>query len=200
MSDLPETRASLLARARNPHDGVAWRQLTEVYQPIVYRYCLRRGLQDADAADLTQEVMRSVAHALRDFSYDAARGRFRNWLFTVTRSRLNNFFERRNRQELGSGQTTVHEMLAELPDRGEQDEWDRESRQQLFEWAAAQARSEFEPTTWRAFVMSAVEGRSAAEAAQVTGLSLNAVYVAKSRVLRTLRELIDSVAEEDLLV
>jgi RNA polymerase sigma-70 factor (ECF subfamily) len=148
--------------------------------------------------DVTQDVMNAVARAVRDFEYDPRRGGFRNWLFTVTRNQLSAFFEHQaRRRDRGSGRTSMQQVLRQQPDEEETQEWDRQYRQHLFEWAARQARAEFEGPTWKAFVLGAVDGRPAAEAAEQAGLSLNAVYVAKSRVLARLRELVRSVADED---
>jgi RNA polymerase sigma-70 factor (ECF subfamily) len=201
MAEFPKTRESLIARVRDPRDSVAWEQFAAIYLPMVRAYCVRRGLQEADAGDITQDVMAAVARAVRNFEYDPRRGGFRNWLFTVTRNQLGAFFEQHaRRKDQGSGRTSIQQMLRQQPDDAETQEWDREYRQHLFEWAARQARADFEGATWKAFVLIAVESRPAAEAAEATGLTLNAVYVAKSRVLARLRELVRSVAEEDRLL
>jgi len=201
MAEFPETRESLIARVRDPRDGVAWEQFAAIYLPMVRAYCVRRGLQEADAVDVTQDVMAAVSRAVRNFEYDPGRGGFRNWLFTVTRNQLGAFFEQHaRRKDQGSGRTSIQQMLRQQPDDAETQEWDREYRQHLFEWAAKQARAEFEGATWKSFVLVAVEGRPAGEAAEVLDLSPNAVYIAKSRVLSRLRELVRSVAEEDRLI
>src|SRR5712664_284376 len=88
MADFPATRASLLVRLRDPHDGVAWGQFVDLYAPLVYGYVRKQGLQDADAADLCQEVLTAVAGAVGRLEYDPQRGAFRNWLFTIVRRRL----------------------------------------------------------------------------------------------------------------
>jgi RNA polymerase sigma factor (sigma-70 family) len=201
MAEFPETRVSLIARVRDPRDGVAWEEFVAVYLPMVRGYCVRRGLQEADAVDVTQDVMAAVSRAVRNFEYDPRRGGFRNWLFTSTRNQLGAFFEQKaRRRDEGTGRTSIQEMLRQQPDDAEEQEWDREYRQHLFEWAARQVRAEFEGATWKAFVLVAVEGRPAAEAAEALGLSPNAVYVARSRVLSRLRDLIHSVAEDDRLI
>src|SRR5437764_15234745 len=97
MNPSPHTRPSLLVRLRDTADHEAWRQLVELYAPLVYRFLRRRGLQDADAADLTQEVLRSVASAIDSFEYDPRRGSFRGWLFTVARNKLHSFLKRQQR-------------------------------------------------------------------------------------------------------
>jgi RNA polymerase sigma-70 factor (ECF subfamily) len=196
MSELPTTRQSLLLRVRNPADADAWSQFVSIYLPLMHRYCMKRGLQDADASDVAQDVLRSISRAIGKFAYDRSKGNFRNWLFTITRNRLRDHLKRQQRPGQGSGQTTVQDLLAEHPEPQENVDWDRDCRLRIFEWAAEQAREQFQESTWRAFRMTAVEGRPAEEAARATGLSVGAVYIAKSRVLARLRELVATVDED----
>src|SRR6185436_13252038 len=98
MVPLPETRASLLVRLGNPHDSVAWRQFAQIYAPLVYGLARRRGLQDADAADVTQDVCRTVAGSIHKLRYDPRNGTFRGWLLTITRRRLTDFWRQRQRE------------------------------------------------------------------------------------------------------
>jgi RNA polymerase sigma-70 factor (ECF subfamily) len=142
--------------------------------------------------------MQAVVGAIGRFEYDPRRGGFRNWLLTVTRSKLNNFFTHKLRRDQGSGRTTIHDILAEQPDPSshETQEWDRAYARRLFDWAVQEARSEFKGSTWRAFYITAVENKPGQEAAEATGLSVGAVYVAKSRVLARLRQLVASVSDD----
>jgi RNA polymerase sigma-70 factor (ECF subfamily) len=190
MIDSPATRASLLARIRDPSDADAWRQFVEVYASVVYGFARKRGLQDADAADLMQEVFRAVASAAGRLDYDPKRGTFRSWLYTVTRSKLYNFFNGQRRQVQASGDSGAQERLEEQAGRDGDTaaEWDREYERRVFAWAAEQVRGEFQPATWQAFWLTAVDGLGAKEAGAKVGLSPGAVYVAKSRVLARLRE------------
>src|SRR5438105_11158484 len=103
MSDSPITRPSLLVRIRDTQDTQAWSQFVEIYAPLVYGFARKHGLQDADAADLTQDVLRAVSVAVRRLDYDPQRGRFRGWLFTVVQNKLRNFVAGRKRHERGSG-------------------------------------------------------------------------------------------------
>src|SRR5207302_6943832 len=103
MTRPPTTRPSLLVRLRDTRDGEAWRQFVRLYAPLVYRYARRKGLQDADAADLTQDVLRAVSAAAGRLAYDPARGTFRGWLFTLAHHRLYDFLSRRRRPGHGSG-------------------------------------------------------------------------------------------------
>src|SRR5258707_2128365 len=91
MAEIPPTRASLLLRLRDPQDEAAWRQFIDLYAPLVYGYARKQGLQDADAADLSQEVLGAVAGGVGRLEYDPQRGAFRNWLFTVVPRKLSNW-------------------------------------------------------------------------------------------------------------
>jgi RNA polymerase sigma-70 factor (ECF subfamily) len=198
MQESPATRASLLVRIRDPHDQEAWRQFVDIYASVVYGFARRRGLQDADAADLMQEVLRAVARTASRLDYDPNRGSFRGWLYTVTRNKIYNFLNGQKNHERGSGDSGAQERLEEQA--AHQDDaaslWDQEYERRLFDWAAEQARTEFQGATWQAFWQTAVEGRSAKEVGDRLGMSLGAVYVAKSRVLARLKELIRQVEEE----
>src|SRR5262245_64058216 len=90
MAEIPPTRASLLLRLRDPQDEEAWGQFVELYAPLVYGYARKQGLQDADAADLSQDVLTAVAGAVGRLEYDPRLGSFRNWLFTIVRRKLSN--------------------------------------------------------------------------------------------------------------
>src|SRR5262252_8431765 len=117
MLDAPLTRASLLVRIRNSHDQDAWRQFVGLYAPVIYGFARKRGLQDADAADVMQDVLRSVAGAAARLNYDPARGSFRGWLYTVARNKVFNFLDgARHRLGRGSGDTGVREKLEAQPE------------------------------------------------------------------------------------
>ena len=89
MGDTPKTRLSLLVRIRDSQDDLAWSEFVDVYAPLIHGFACKQGLQDADAADLTQDVLRAVARAIKRLDYDAERGTFRGWLFTAGQSHLN---------------------------------------------------------------------------------------------------------------
>ena len=196
MIEMPATQASLLIRIRDPGNQEAWRQFTEIYAPLIYGFARRRGLQDADAADLTQDVMRAVANAAKALDYDPRRGLFRSWLYTLCRHELHDFLVRRKRHCQGSGDTGVHELINELAAPEEEAERDREYERRVFIYAAERVRRDFEETTWRAFWNIAVEGKSGDETAKALGMSVGAVYVAKSRVLARIKERIRELQAE----
>ena len=192
------TRPSLLLRVRDAGDQAAWNHFVEAYTPLIYHFCRKRGLQAADAADVAQDVMRVVASSLPRFVYEPQRGRFRDWLFRVTRSKLSNFYRVRQRHPVGSGETGVHELLSEQADPGaadpaEADCWQQSWREQTFDWAVNVIRDEFQAATWKAFWETAVRGRPVKEVGDELGMSAGAVYIARSRVLARLREAVRQV-------
>ena len=183
------TRISLILRIGDPSDDDAWLQFVDIYGPLLYRFGRRKGLQDADAADLTQDVMREVAGAIGRFDYDPAVGRFRNWLFVIARRQLSQRIRRFERNATGGDDTQRLETLREVPDQSsDEDVWETEYRRHLFQWAAEQIKSEFAASTWQAFWKAAVEGMKPIDVARDLGISIGSVYVAKNRVLSRLRK------------
>ena len=199
MNDLQATRASLLVRIRDGGDADAWREFVRTYAPVVYGFARKRGLQDADAADLMQDVLRSVVGAAGRLEYDPQRGTFRGWLYTVTRNRIFNFLDGRRHREHGAGDTRVQQRLEEQP-ATEIDlaaAWDGEYERALARRAMEAVRGEFKEPTWKAFHGTAVEGRPAAAVGAGLGMSAGAVHVAKSRVLARLREEVHRLQDEE---
>ena len=134
MAEPPVTRVTLLARIRDGRDADAWREFVQIYGPVVYRFARNRGLQDADAADLMQDVLRSVARNAPKLEYDPARGTFRGWLYTVTRNKIYNFLNGQRHRPKGTGDTDAHERLDATPARdgnGPEAEWEREYQRRL---------------------------------------------------------------------
>lgn len=190
----PETRRSLLIRVRDINDHVAWQEFVSIYAPLIHAYAMRRGLQDADAADVAQQVLQSIARAIPGFVYDRTKGSFRGWLFTITRNHLLKSFEQRRRAPTATGDTAFQEALNQQEDAASDEElWNLEHERQLFQWATEKVRVDFKESTWKAFWGVAVEGKPAAEVAQALEMSTGAVYIAKSRVTARLREEIEAI-------
>jgi RNA polymerase sigma-70 factor (ECF subfamily) len=181
------TQPSLLLRIRQPQDAAAWRQFVQTYAPLVYGHVRKRGLQDADAADVTQDVLRTVAARIGQFDYDPARGSFRGWLLAVVQSRLADFWRRGERQRALVAEAAASRGVAETSAR-ETAEWNIDYERQVFHAAAERVRGDFGERAWQAFWQAAVEGRAAKEIAGELGLSPAAVYLAKARVMRRIRE------------
>jgi RNA polymerase sigma factor (sigma-70 family) len=187
MRNAPDTRASLLLRLQQPDDERAWQEFVEIYQPLIERLAIRYGLQSADAQDISQEVLARVAKAIPEWEHDPARGSFRGWLTRVTRNLAIEQFRTRARRPLTNPESGQLEQFQRDADSIFQLEQQRE----LFGWAARKARDQFVPTTWQAFWLTAVEQQSPSEVAEQLGLSTGAVYIARSRVMARLRELIE---------
>jgi RNA polymerase sigma factor (sigma-70 family) len=198
MDATPGTRLSLLVRLRNAQDEQAWAEFSAIYSPLIYRLARRKGLQDADAADLVQEVMRAVASAIDRWDPDPARGPFRNWLFRIARNMMINFLASRRRHPPGVGGTAFSCMIEESVVASQEDsaQFDLEYKRQLFRWAADQIRDEFLDSTWSAFWKTWVVGKKAKDVAEELGLSVGAVYMARSRVVARLREVVEAVEIE----
>jgi len=188
------TRPSLLVRLRDAADREAWGEFVALYAPLVYTLARKRDLQDADAANVAQEVLLKVSVAIKEFEYDPNRGTFRGWFLTLARNGLHDFLARRNRQCLGSGDSATLALLEELPSQAEEEAlWEREYEQRVFAWAVERVRPQFKGPTWQAFWQTAVEGKSGEEAARALGMTVGAVYVAKCRVQARLRAEIQEV-------
>lgn len=195
MSDVPATQPSLLVRVRDAADDRAWSQFVDIYAPLIYEFARKRGLQDADAADLTQEVLSALARGIQRFEYDPKRGTFRAWLFTVVVNKFRTMRTRQQKQQHGSGDSAALQLIQEVPAPSDSQEWDEEFEQRLFAWAAQQVRATVEPSTWDAFWQTAVLGDRPIDAAEKLGLTVAAVYMAKSRVIARLRETIQQAQE-----
>jgi len=198
VGDSPLTRASLLLQIRDGANQEAWHEFIKLYGPIVYGFARKRGLQDADAADLMQDVMRSVSSAIGKLDYDRNQGTFRGWLFTITRNKIFNFLSARRIRPQGSGDTTTNKLLDSHPDESDSSEtWEMEYQRRLAAIAMERVKGEFHENTWRAFWLTAVEGLSAADAAREVRLSPGAIYVAKSRVLARLKDEVDAMRRQE---
>ncbi len=198
MADAPTTRLSLLLRLRDPADQDAWAHFVGLYAPAVYRFVRDRGLQDADAADVTQAVMLRVVRAIGGFDYDPRRGSFRGWLFTIACNQLRQVLLKGAQPAgHGSGDTGVQRLLEAWPARDDAEAlWARAWEQQVFAWAADQVRADCAERTWRAFWRTAVEGASGKEVAAELGMSVAAVYLARGRVMTRIKSLIQEVQDD----
>jgi RNA polymerase sigma factor (sigma-70 family) len=198
MDEMPGTRPSLLVRLRDTTDERAWNEFTAIYGPLIHRLACRSGFQDADAADLVQEVLRAVAGAIDRWVPDPSRGPFRNWLFRIARNMMLNLVTRERRHPRGTGRDDIRSLLETQPSPSTEDSelFELEYKRQVFRWAAEKVRGEFREPTWAAFWQTAVEGKKAQEVGHALGMSVGAVYMARSRVVARLREVVEQVEVE----
>jgi RNA polymerase sigma-70 factor (ECF subfamily) len=192
-----DTSASLLGRLlRRPDDQASWNQLVGLYEPLLYGWLRRYLRHEEDARDLTQEVLGVLAKELPAFRYDQGRGRFRAWLRTIMMNRLHDFWRQRKELPL-TGDPDAAAFLAQLadPSSGLSQRWDREHDEHVARRLLELIRPQFEPTTWQAFYRVQMQGEAPAQVAVDLGLRVNAVYLAKFRVLRRLRQEMDGLTE-----
>lgn len=185
--DTPPTSPSLLDRARDPGDDASWRRLTDLYSPLVRRWTRLYVAQPADADDVLQDVLTTLVRELPGFEHSGRLGAFRSWLKMITVNRLRVHWRSR---PPASGSDAVLGQLHQLEDPSSDlsRRWDEEHDRHVTQTILESIRLEFRPATWRAFEATAREGRPIAEVAAELGLSENAVTIARSRVLKRLRE------------
>lgn len=180
--DMQNTPVSLLQRLHQPGEQHAWTRFVQLYSPLLARWAHRVGLQGQDVDDFLQDVFTVLVRKLPEFHYNPHK-RFRSWLWTVAMNRLRERRRGRTVPLQGGGD------LAELPTPDTTENVDEvEYRAYLVQRALELMQAEFQPTTWKAFWECVTANRSAAEVGQELGLTVDAVYAAKSRVLRRLRE------------
>jgi RNA polymerase sigma-70 factor (ECF subfamily) len=189
---LPDTRISLLVRLASAEDEPAWSEFVEIYGEAVLRYCLSRGLQEADAAEVVQEVFLAVHKSVGEWEYSGRPGGFRAWLFQTAHRICLRALRNRSRSDGAVGGTTALQSLRQIADDApETDECEREWQRWALCWAVGQVRPLVKPTTWNAFWLTAVEGCPAGEAAERLGMSIGNLYAAKCRVQSRLKNAID---------
>ena len=186
MNGIPETRMSLILRLPGGADTEAWREFVETYEPFIYRFACRHGLQDSDARELVQDVFLGITKAIRRWQPDATQAKFRTWLFRIAKNQL--LTQMRRRRNESPVQSSVWNNLTITNGRSvANDPIEAEYRREVFIWASHRVRDKVQPVTWSAFWQSAVEGRSPEAIATDLGISRAAVYVARSRVISRLR-------------
>jgi RNA polymerase sigma-70 factor (ECF subfamily) len=185
---VPTTSVSLMDRLRAGHDDAAWERLVHIYKPFI-----RRWLSDPrlvpDADDLIQDVLAVLVRDLPSFERRRL-GSFRAWLRTVTVNRVREHLRRAGSRERPEGGSSAGDRLAQLADpaSGLSRQWDAEHDRHVAHKLLDLIEPEFSPQTWAAFRRQAVEGQKPAAVAAALGTTVNAVLLAKSRVLRRLRD------------
>ncbi len=183
----PETNESLIARVKDPANEAAWIEFLAIYQPVVLRMARNRGLQPADADDLAQSVFLTLSNAINDWEPKPQGPPFRAWFFTITRNAIINALRSRQRHQ-AAGSTSVQELLEQIPDDASSAEFHRESQREVFRWVCAEVRPEFSPATWVIFWRTAVEDVPAERVAADMQRNVGAIYVAKWRVMKRVKE------------
>lgn len=186
------TSLSLLSRVRAA-EPAAWERLTRLYGPVVYRWARQAGLQPQDASDVMQDVFHSVTTNIGRFEHQANGGGFRGWLWTIARNKIRDHYRHLKGRAQATGGTAALDQIHQLPDTPPTMTSESGSIEisSLRRRAMELVRGDFEERTWQAFWRSAVEGDTPADIAADMGISVWAVYKARSRVLSRLRQELD---------
>jgi RNA polymerase sigma-70 factor, ECF subfamily len=183
------TSASLLARVRADPNSPDWRHLVELYDPLIRGWLGRQNVVGQDADDVAQEVLAVVVRRLRDFEHNQRTGAFRTWLKSITINCVRDHWKGKKHRPI-QGDSDLQDWLHQLQDPASDQsrQWDQEHDRHVTRHLLERLKDEFESKTWQAFSRVALDGVPAAEAARELGLSTNAVFIAKSRVLARLRQ------------
>ncbi|MBY0521920.1 MAG: sigma-70 family RNA polymerase sigma factor [Gemmataceae bacterium] len=193
MSPGHSTSLSLLDRVR-ANDPTAWQRLVYLYTPLVVYWCRNWGVDGVDAEDIAQDVFHGVSAGLAKFRHDRTGDTFRGWLRGITRNKLLDHFRRRDHQPQAQGGSDAQRRLSQVAETDQAEDSD-EQLSGLYHRALELVRGEFEVRTWQAFWRCAVEGHAPADVAADLGVTAAAVRMAKSRVLRRLREEVGDVID-----
>ncbi len=196
-----KTHSTLLIRLRDLDDKEAWNEFIDRYAPKIYGWCRKYNLQEADAADVTQDVLSRLVKAIRSFAYDRDRGSFRGWLKTITKNLIRDLAQSWTRPGRGSGDTQVLLDLQALQGpnalKNLASELEAEAERELLREAEERVKLRVLPRTWQAYQQSAVHLKPAAEVAKDLAISVADVYVAKSRVIKMIRQEIEKLNQDE---
>jgi RNA polymerase sigma-70 factor (ECF subfamily) len=187
----------LLIRVRDPADQAAWHEFVEIYRPLILRLARQKGMQEADAEDVAQQVLAAVAQAVEQREHDPKRAKFRTWLNRVAQNAILNTLAR-GRPDRGSGDSALLAVLNqhESPTGPDSALLRLEHRREVFRWAARQVRKEFHQTTWDAFWLTAVEECTVDAVSKELAKNPGVIYAARSRVIRRIQEKVTEYEQE----
>jgi RNA polymerase sigma-70 factor (ECF subfamily) len=196
MTEFPETRSTLLAQLRLPDNREAWEQFVLIYSPLIYRMARKRGMQDADAQDLAQNVLMRVAGAIDQWEKTDPTTRFRHWLRRVAKNAIITALTK-SPKDAAAGGTDMQQLLSEQPETAMaiEQELALEYLREQYHRAAAIVQTDVTAETWRAFELSVIDGKPCDEVAVLIGKSTGTVYAARSRVMRRLHDQVQRLEE-----
>ncbi|MCR9116481.1 MAG: sigma-70 family RNA polymerase sigma factor [bacterium] len=185
-----ETSPTLLNALRGAGDSDAWAELVNLYAPLIRGWLVRMGARPSDLDDMTQDVLTVVVSRVGEFDRNPQVGSFRSWLRTIAVNCWRSHIRKQKKQAAAVGGSQFGEFIAELedPNSGLSKLWDREHDHHVMQHLFQQTRGKVAESTWRAFERFAIDGLSAREAAEELGVSENAIFIAKSRVMTQLRQ------------
>jgi RNA polymerase sigma-70 factor, ECF subfamily len=186
MTEFPNTQSLLIANIQSPENREAWAEFVQIYRPVIYRMARRRGMQDADAQDLSQDVLLRISKSIEGWVPQEG-VRFRHWLRKVASNAIVTAVTKSKPRGIVNG-SAAEQILAETPETSAvttelQDECFREQ----YLRAAAIVKVDVSPATWAAFEQTVIQGQSCEDAAESLGKSLGTIYAARSRILKRLQ-------------
>jgi RNA polymerase sigma-70 factor (ECF subfamily) len=186
---MADTSATLLQRLNDRSDSVAWQRLVDLYSPLIHAWLRRQGVSAEDAEDLTQDVLGIVVREVSQFRHNGRVGAFRTWLRTITINCLRQSWRSRRVRNQTTRPPDLDSALDQLEDPASDlsRRWDREHDEFVLHRLLELIEPDFRPATWQAFRRQVIDGAAAEEVAAELGLTVNAVLIAKSRVLSHLR-------------
>lgn len=191
------TRASLILRLQDAADRTAWDEFTAIYAPVVFNVATSRGFQVADAENLVQEVFMAVANSISDWLQRKDRGSFRAWLLRIARNAAVDMLTRKSSRSLGSDGSAAQQYLGNLPAPSElSSALDLEYERKVLQWALERVRNVFAEHTWQAFVLTSIDEMSVEDAALKLNTRPGKIYVARSRVMARIRELVQQYQDQ----
>ena len=196
MNDFPDTSASLITRIQDPGNAAAWKEFEQTYRPVIFRIARAKGMQYADAFDLVQQVLMSVAMAIPNYESSESGPPFRNWLSRITRNAALKALTRRT-YDRADGGTKVNEFLSAVPSSNDETEamLIQEYRREIFLRAAERVRREVNPKTWLAFEWTVIQNQPVDRVGEKLALSVGNIYAARSRVMKRLKEAVSRLDE-----
>jgi RNA polymerase sigma factor (sigma-70 family) len=184
------TRKSLLSRIKDWDDQESWKDFFDTYWKLIYNAAIKSGLNDAEAQDVVQETVVTIARRIGELKYDPALGSFKGWLLNTTRWKINDQFRKRaprGRAATGTGADAV----ARLPDPAQSPLdalWEQEWEQTILDAALARVKQQASPAQYQIFDLYVVKGWPARKVAQTLGVTAMQVYLAKHRVSALLKK------------
>jgi RNA polymerase sigma-70 factor, ECF subfamily len=198
-SQWPTTQVTLLHKLRNADDQLAWRRFVDLYSPLIYGYSRRRGLQDADAWNVAQDVMSRVVRAIGTFEYDPDRGRFRSWLGVMTFRRIQRLLHRESPAVCGLGGGAGDALSSQIAYEVD-GTWIEEFNAHVYRCAREQIRSEFDALTWQVFEEVWEQGQCPAAVARRLQRRADWIYQAKFKVLQRMKQEVERLGADGLLM
>jgi len=189
MEPLSTIRSSVLERIK-VFDNTAWNEMVTKFYPLVYAWCRKAGLGEHDAADVCQDTFRSVATSISNFRRSQSCDTFGGWLRRITQRRIFDHRKKANEAIPATGGTDARAALHMIADLSTSSAGTATSRDSGIQKVLESVKQEFEELSWNAFIMTTVEELSPIEVASLLGISRNAVYLAKSRILKRVREML----------